>query len=322
MTLRSVRRAGLTLGLLLASSCTPWEPISGTAGQAAIPPGWRTEAVFVGSPERQIIALRREPAQGPLLFRLIVIPGSGCTGFASFSSRYFKGLKRAQIIVLHKPYVNLFAGPAPAECSAEFVRRDALGNWRDDALLALRQLIVDDAASVPTIVLGISEGAEIAPYLLPAIVNPIGMVLLSATGLDPAVAGAMQAEGLGQGAAWKRLEETLASSQPDDMIVEGRSLRYWRDMFGWKLTAALAESKLPLLRVWGSDDALLPQEAYARFRSLPAATGMQICDWRLGQADHGLQGRHGDGVQMLWRQLERWAATGRLDCDNDMGRLR
>jgi pimeloyl-ACP methyl ester carboxylesterase len=322
LALLSVRQAGLTLGLLLASACSAWEPASGPFGPEAMPPGWRTEVVLGGSPERRIIALRREPTQGPALFRLIVIPGSGCTGFAPFAGRYFNGLTKAQVIVLHKPYADLFAGPAPAGCSAEFVRNDALGSWRDDAIAALRQLPPGDAASLPAIVLGISEGAEIAPYLFPAISNPMGMVLLSATGLDPAVAGEMHAERSGQRAAWTRLKETSASSQPDGMIVEGRSLRYWRDMFGWKLTAALAETGLPLLRVWGSDDALLPQEAYDRFRSLPAATGMQICDWRLAEADHGLQGRRGDGVQLLWRQLERWAATGRLDCGNDMGRLR
>ena len=224
--------------------------------------------------------------------------------------------------MLHKPYADVFAGPAPARCSPEFMRHDALGSWRDDALAALRQVNAGDAAPLPTIVLGISEGAEIVPYLLPAIPDPLGMVLLSATGLDPAVAGDMQAERLGQGLAWKRLKEVVASSQPDDMIVEGRSLHYWRDMFGWKLTAALAAAKIPLLRVWGSDDALLPQDAYDRLRSLPAANSMQICDWRLAEADHGLQGRRGDGVQLLWRQLERWAATGRLDCGSDMGRLR
>lgn len=262
--------------------------------------------------------MRREAAQGPVLFRLVVIPGSGCTGFTPFAAKYFSGLAKAQVIVLHKPHADLSAGPAPAECQPEFLRHDALGTWRDDALAALRQVNAGDAVPLPTIVLGISEGAELVPYLLPAIPNPLGMVLLSATGLDPAVAGEMQAEKLGQGQAWKKLKETAASSQADDMIVEGRSLRYWRDMFGWKLTAALVEAKLPVLRVWGGDDALLPQQAYDRLRSLPAANGLSVCDWRLDGADHGLQGRRGDGVQLVWERLENWATTGRLDCGEDM----
>lgn len=218
------------------------------------------------------------------------------------------------MIILHKPYADVLAGPAPARCSPEFVCHDALGSWRDDALAALAQVNAGDAAPLPTIVLGISEGAEIAPYLFPAIPHPLGMVLLSATGLDPAAAGEMQAERLGQVTAWKRLKETAASNDPDEAIVEGRSLRYWRDMFGWKVTAALAQAKLPVLRVWGSDDALVPQQAYDKFRALPAAKALSVCDWRLDGADHGLQGRRGDGVQLVWERLEDWATTGRLDC--------
>lgn len=198
------------------------------------------------SPERPIIALRREPADGPPLFRLIVIPGSGCTGFAPIAGRYFNGLTKAQIIVLHKPYSE--RGLAPAECSAEFVGHDALGNWRDDVLAALRQLDSGAAKSLPTIVLGISEGAEILPYLLLAVANPMGMAPLG-MGLDPAVAGEMQAERLGQGAAWMRLKETSASSQPDHTVVEGRSLRYWRDLFGGGLPMCLPR---PAFRCCGS----------------------------------------------------------------------
>ncbi len=285
-----------------------------------MPLAWSAESFAGSSPASRVFALRREAPRGPALFRLLVIPGSGCTGFAPIAARYFNGLQTAQVIVLHKPHADIFAGAAPAECSPEFLRHDALGSWRDDAIAALRQLNSGDASSLPTIVLGISEGAEIAPYLLPAIARPIGMVLLSATGLDPAVVGEMQAERLGQGLAWARLKEVAVSDQPDHAIVEGRSLRYWRDMFGWKLTAALAAAKLPLLRAWGDADALLPQQAYDKLNSLPEAQSMHVCDWRLAEADHGLQGPRGDGVQMLWPQLDAWAKTGRLDCARDIGR--
>lgn len=317
----TVRYASLAL-VLLASACGAWEPVSETAGPVALPSGWRTEIVAGGSPDRRILALYREASRGPARFRLIVIPGSGCTGFAPFAERYFGGLTTAQVLVLHKPYANVSSGPAPTVCSEEFVRHDALGSWRDDAMAALAQLNVGDSPTLPTILLGISEGGEILPYLLPAVPNPIGMVLLSATGLDPAVAGKMQAERLGQGAAWQGLREASASNQPDDLVVEGRSLRYWRDMFGWKLTAALAETRLPMMRVWGSEDALLPQQAYDKLGTLPEARGMRICDWRLAGADHGLQGQSGDGVQLLWARLEKWVQTGRLDCGGEIGQRR
>ncbi|MBI5109782.1 MAG: alpha/beta hydrolase [Rhodocyclales bacterium] len=322
MAMLLARRASLALVALLVSACSAWEPDSSTAREFELPSAWRAESLAGSLPARRIVALRREAAQGPASFRLVVIPGSGCTGFAPFAARYFSGLTKAQVIVLHKPYADLYAGPAPAECPPEFVRHDALRSWRDDALAALRQVKAGDAVPLPTIVLGISEGAEIIPYLLPAIPNPLGMVLLSATGLDPAIAGEMQAEKLGQGQAWKRLQEAAASKRPDEAIVEGRSLRYWRDLFGWKLTAALVEAKLPVLRVWGGDDALLPQQAYERLHALPAGNPLSVCDWRLDRADHGLQGQRGDGVQLVWERLENWATTGRLDCGEGMRQRR
>jgi alpha-beta hydrolase superfamily lysophospholipase len=311
--------ASLTLAILLASACSAWEPASSTPSPAALSSDWRIEQLPGRAPTSRILALRREATRDPPLFRLLVIPGSGCSGFATFADKYFRGLSGAQVIVLHKPHVDLFAGPAPAACSSEFLLHDALGSWRDDAIAALRQLSLRDSVAVPTILLGISEGAEIAPYLLPEISKPIGLVLLSATGLDPAIAGELQAERLGQGPAWKRLMQAVASAQSDETIVEGRSLRYWRGMFGWKLTTALAEVKLPVLRVWGGEDALLPQKAYDRLRALPAAKAMNLCDWRIDGADHGLQGRRGDGVQLLWQRLEAWVTAGRLDCRGEMG---
>ncbi|NTU77414.1 MAG: hypothetical protein HGA90_06340 [Alphaproteobacteria bacterium] len=43
----------------------------------------------------------------------------------------WEGLRR-----LEGPYADVFAGPAPARCSPEFVRHDALRSWRDDVLAA------------------------------------------------------------------------------------------------------------------------------------------------------------------------------------------
>ncbi len=310
---------GLALALLVVASaaCGNRGSVSGQVGQGELPAFWRVESISAGSLAAPVIVLRREAVLGPALFRLLVIPGSGCTGFASFAERYFRGLRHAQVVVLHKAHADLFAGPAPAACTPAFVAHDALGNWRDDALAAVRQLDSGAAMSLPTLVLGISEGGEIAPHLLPALGRPMGMVLLSASGLDPALAGELQAERLGQRAAWQGLRERAASDAPDTAIVEGRSLRYWRDLFAWKLTDVLGASGLAVLRVWGSDDAMVPQGAYAALRSLPAARNLRLCDWRLPDADHGLQGPHGDGIQLLWPHLERWAASGQLECPDD-----
>jgi pimeloyl-ACP methyl ester carboxylesterase len=279
-----------------------------------LPDGWRSEVLPGSSPQRQLVGLRREATAGPALLQLVVVPGSGCTGFAPFAARYFKGLTRARVLVLHKPYSDIFAGSAPAECSRDFVQYDALAAWRDDAVAALQYIAGRENHQLPTIVLGISEGAEIAPHLIHTVENPLGMLFVSATGLDPSVVGRMQASRLGQTKAWDRVEQHAASALPDDRLVEGRTLRYWRDMFAWRVTAPLAAAKKPLLRVWGGNDALVPQGAYAALRTSLAGQIEQLCDWRMDAADHGLQSGSVDGMQLIWPRLVQWAKSGRLDC--------
>lgn len=314
------RFVALTAVLLAVSGCNGWPMMSEhdvTSTKAAprhLPDGWHSEVLPGSSPQRQLVVLRRDAPAGPALLQLVVVPGSGCTGFAPFAARYFQGLTRARLIVLHKPYADIFAGPAPAECSRDFVQYDSLSSWRDDAVAALQYIAGRENHKLPTIVLGISEGAEIVPYLIHSVKDPIGMVFVSAAGLDPSMVGRMQAARLGQIKAWDRVEEHAASGFPDDMLVEGRTLHYWRDMFAWRVTAPLAAAKKPLLRVWGGNDALVPQGAYAALRTSLAGQIEQLCDWRMDAADHGLQTGSVDGMQLIWPRLAQWAKTGQLDC--------
>lgn len=314
------RFVALTAVLLAVSGCNGWPMMSEhdvTSTKAAprhLPDGWHSEVLPGSSPPRQLVGLRREATVEPALLQLVVVPGSGCTGFAPFAARYFQGLTRARVLVLHKPYSDIFAGSAPAECSPDFVQYDSLSAWRDDAVAALQYVAGHDNHQLPTIVLGISEGAEIVPHLIHAVDNPIGMLFVSAAGLDPSVVGRMQASRLGQTTAWNRVEEQAASGLPDGMLVEGRTLRYWRDMFAWRVSTPRAAAKMPLLRVWGGNDALVPQSAYAVLSATLAGQIEPLCDWRMDAADHGLQTGSVDGMQLIWPRLVQWAKAGRLDC--------
>ena len=270
------------------------------------PPGW-TASVLPGRPAgADVVAFSRRARLEPARYRVLVIPGSGCTRSAPVAERYFSGLLHADVVVLHKPHVDLVAG-WHAPCTQAFVAEDALDDWRDAAVSAVTALPLGLGSPLPWVVVGVSEGAELLPAVVAAVPGVSAMVMVSASGLDPVVAGALQAQREGHADAWRALETTQASGQSDNTLVQGRTLRYWRGLWRWSLTVPLMSAPWPLLRVWGDADASVPPEAYLAFNAIAAKRRAPFCDIRLSDADHGLQTGKKDGIQWLWNQLEHWA---------------
>jgi len=301
------------------------EPRQTLNGMARLPEGWSLQVLPGATAGRHLSLLQRSARTTPTRLRVIVIPGSGCTGFAPIADRYFAGLLHAQVQVLHKPGVDVQAGPVPQHCPDGFVADDSLSAWREDALAALNFLAGsasrfphsdENDQFLPTILVGISEGGELLPSIAAAVPGLVGLVLLSSSGLDPREAGALQAARIGEQGAWHRLTEATASPLPDTSVTEGRTLRYWRDVMQWPLAQPLMDSTWPLLQVWGDADELLPPAAYARFA---ARAGMRIapfCSWRLPGTNHSLQGGGAaDGLQQVWARLEAWGRQGRMSCE-------
>lgn len=264
-----------------------------------------------------LLALYRSERSAPVRYRVIVIPGSGCAGMGPWAERYFAGLWHAQVLVLHKPGVDPDSRTAPGDCSAAFVQADALGAWRDHARAALRA----DAAlratepAIPQLLVGISEGGELLPALASEVPSLAGLVLIGSSGLDPLEGGTLQAQQLGAAAwaQWQALGVAQARAWPDGHVLQGRSLRYWRDLWRWPVQEALLAGPWPLLQVWGDSDALVPIEAYARFAARAQRRLAPYCQRQLAGADHGLQRLAGlqdhsgrDGVQQVWAWLEHW----------------
>ncbi|MGE5332179.1 MAG: alpha/beta hydrolase, partial [Nitrospirota bacterium] len=154
-----------------------------------------------------LLALERAPRVLPLRYRVIVVPGSGCAGLGAWADRYFAGLQHAQVLVLHKRGVQPSARTAPGDCPAWFVQSDALSAWQADAQVAVQawQAALPGSDVLPTVLVGISEGAELLPGLAPEVPRLSGLVLLSASGLDPREAAALQARRLGALAEWDAL---------------------------------------------------------------------------------------------------------------------
>ena len=273
-----------------------------------------------GAHGQQLQALYRSERVAPLRHRVIVIPGSGCAGMGPWAQRYFAGLLHAQVLVLHKPGVDVNSRTAPGGCSADFVQADALGAWRDHARAALRADAAQRAgdsemAALPQLLIGISEGAELLPALAPEVAMLAGVVLIGSSGLDPLEAGTLQAQRLGAAAAaqWQALGVAQASERPGSDVQQGRSLRYWRDLWRWSLQPALLAGPWPLLQVWGEGDALVPTSAYVAFTARAQGRVAPYCPRPLAGADHGLQRPAGpggqaahDGVQQVWGWLENW----------------
>lgn len=270
-----------------------------------------------GAHGQQLQALYRSERAAPLRYRVIVIPGSGCAGMGPWAKRYFAGLLHAQVLVLHKPGVDPYSRTAPGACPAAFVQADALGAWRDHARAALRADAAVRAAEsdIPQLLVGISEGAELLPALAHEVASLAGGVLIGASGLDPLEAGTLQAQRQGAAALaqWQALGAAQAGAAPDDLVLQGRSLRYWRDLWRWPVQEALLAGPWPLLQVWGEDDALVPASAYALFAARAQGRIAPYCPRRLPAANHGLQRPAGlagagglDGLQQVWGWLENW----------------
>ncbi len=283
-----------------------------------LPPGWSLESLPGARPGVSLAVLKRAALAPPARYRLVVLPGSGCTGWLPVAKRYFAGLLHAELLVLHKPGIDVSAGLG-ADCSPDFIQHDILSAWREHAQAALQAhfFVPQHPAPtpqqpdprLPTLLLGISEGAELLPDLADHIPALAGVVMISAPGLDPREAGELQARRLGQWPSWQALERAQASDASDDELHEGRTLKYWRDFWHWQLAQPLLDASWPLLRVWGDADALVPTAAYDRFGQRSHRRTAPMCDLRLPGADHGLQSGpvdQRDGLQWLWARLEVW----------------
>lgn len=250
--------------------------------------------------------LRRDVLAAPARYRAIVIPGSGCTGMQPIADRYFAGLLHAELLVLHKPGVDPRNWPATG-CSRRFTQWDDLGAWLQAASAALSAEFQRSPSTLPVVLVGVSEGGELLAALAAKFPQIRMLVLIGSAGLDPAEVAALQAAREDDDAGWRKVMAAAASTQPDSDILDGRTLRYWRTLLGWRVQQALHDSPLPLLQAWGTADDYVPQEAYQRFAEAMRDRAAPYCAMPFQRADHGLQSPGRDHLQDVWARVELWA---------------
>lgn len=317
-----MRLWGTVAALLVVSlglgGCTSWSslPIRGVQPPLAQAP-WHWKAIPSGAASSApdvptVWALQRPALVGDAQYRVLILPGSGCTAWQSVASRYTAGLRHAEVTLLHKPGVDLHAPQVQPPCVPEWSRHESLAVWRDQARQAVAALANGWATSsaLPTVLVGVSEGAELLPALQAELTGPLALVLVGSSGLDPREQGAAQMVAQGAESEWTQLVAAIQSDRSDAEVLHGRSLRYWRDFWSWPLMQPLLDSSWPVLRAWGTADASVASAAYqagwarAEHRSIP------WCDLVVLRGDHGLQRPGLDGIQRVWARLESWARSG------------
>lgn len=278
---------------------------------------WRQQWVAGATPERPVPVLRREAqvdlqgnpqggVPGAVPMRVVVVVGSGCAGMGPIADGYFRGLERAQVWVLHKPHSRPWVRAANGACSEAFVRDDRHRLWQADALQALQALrAAEPAPERPTWLVGISEGADLLPVLGHSLGTALqGLVLLSASGLDPADTLRLQAQAQGRPQAWAEIEAAVHSARPADDELHGRRLGHWRDLLPWRLFEPLTREPWTVLHWWGEADELIPAAAHERFVRAAEGRPLRLCSRRWPEADHGLHSAREGALQpRLWAAL-------------------
>lgn len=255
------------------------------------------------SPVDRVHALAIWPAPPPMedhtpslpeqIERVYVIPGSGCAGLARWLPDFFKGLRAQQVVVLHKPHVRAEDWPAPKPCPPAFVAQDDLRPWSQ----AWRAFLAQDLQQRPVqahrvVIIGISEGAELLPAVLPQGFSPGLLVLLGSSGLDPWHALQLQSERQADTAFIGELDALLEAREPDEEKDRaerfgGRSLAYWRTLRHWPVARPLQDSHVRVLVLMGTEDERQPPQALQLFRDKHLRTG--LCTRLVEGADHGLR---------------------------------
>ncbi len=266
----------------------------------------------------------------PVATFLFVIAGSECGSMQSYLPDYFRGLEGEsgplRIFILHKRHIE--AGQEPGRsCSAAFVRDDYPERWLQDQtefiLASLAQAAAEGrpqhAPPARVVVMGISEGAEIAPLLALRIPAVTHLVLLGNGGMQPldsyrllATKTATKAANADISRQLAALELALARPAPADpdapaALVNGRSWLYWSQLRELRHTDNLLALSLPIFMGMGEADASVPVEsAYYLQRRFAAAGKHNLSLHVYPGADHGLRSASRLYLPDFMHQLDLW----------------
>lgn len=201
---------------------------------------------------------------------LFVVSGSDCTSFAHFLPQYFRGLEGESgdihIYMLQKRFIGAHTWGRSFGCSKQFVNVDHPERWIADQLEFIEKQLtsLDQHPNRRIVLLGISEGGEIAPILAQRIPQTTHLVILANGGLDPLEAYILQRakRGLAPSEKLLRLFEVPVphTSQNMDLIL-GRTATYWSQVNKIQQIENLLLLNMPILMTMGVEDEVVPIES-------------------------------------------------------------
>lgn len=218
--------------------------------------------------KKSIASARKSPAD-PITY-VFVVGGSDCSSFAHFLPQYFRGLEgesgNIHIYMLQKRFIGEHTWGRSIGCSNQFVRADYPERWITDQLEFIQQQlsVVDKHLKSRIVLLGISEGGEIAPILAQRIPQTTHLVILANGGLDPLAAYTLQRSKLGLAPSEKLrklLKNPVLSGSKNTDFILGRTAAYWLQINSIQQSENLLLLNIPILMTMGTEDQVVPIES-------------------------------------------------------------
>lgn len=258
-------------------------------------------------------------ADAPLANVMFVISGSDCVSMGPFLPQYFSGLEgesgRTRIFILHKRHI--LPGSNGAQCGEPYIRADHPSRWQADQLefMHAQMAALQTQAETPKrlIIMGISEGAELAPVLAKEL-HASHLILLSHAGMNALdVYAALARQNLAMQPAWRQLQSGLSvtTTQPDSVRIHGRSWRYWSEIAHIPQTANLLALDIPILLGVGEADPVIPEKSIAQLQQQFQAAGKIIDIRRFPDADHSLSSKDKNYLPDFMHQIDNWLLDAR-----------
>lgn len=277
-------------------------------------------------------------AAASLATLVFVVSGSGCVSMGKYLPDYFRGLEgesgALRILMLQKRHSQ----QDDTGCSDAFIRDDHLSRWQADQneFIEAQLRLLQSQGQHPRriVMMGISEGAELAALLAathPAITH---LVMISNGGMQPLDAFrllANQRNETGDAGLLKevqRIDEALLSALPltvdktsgnaaltpafipfteGQILINGRSRQYWQELSQLRHSDNLLSLNKPILLCMGSADQAVPVESASwleqQFRVLKK-TNLQLHIYP--DADHGLRSPFGAHLPDCLHQMDLW----------------
>ncbi|MES2037005.1 MAG: dienelactone hydrolase family protein [Pseudomonadota bacterium] len=257
---------------------------------------------------------QQQDADTPLINVIFVISGSDCVSMGPFLPQYFSGLEgesgRTRIFIMHKRHI--LPGSNGTSCGESYTRADHPSRWQVDQLEFMRAQLaaLQTQGQTPQrlIIMGISEGAELAPILAQQL-HATHLVLLSHAGMNALdVYAALARENPAMLPAWQQLQTSLSITpiDADTVRIHGRSWRYWSEIAATLQTANLLALDIPILLALGDADPVIPGDAIAQLQQHFQAAKKTIIIRRFPDAGHSLSAKDKNYLPDFMHQIDLW----------------